>query len=87
MAVAILPTLLTRLNSSEAVEKRIENMWRVHKNRVDRGMGSTFKANSHHESLKQDHQFMIPNVTVSSEMLWNGSVSKQIIDNPFIRQH
>ena len=37
------------------VEKRIENMWRVHRNRVDRGLGGTFKTSGKHESMNQDH--------------------------------
>ena len=53
--VALLPTILARLSSSEEVEKRIENMWRVHKNRVDKGLGGTYKTHGYHESLKQDH--------------------------------
>ena len=30
---------------------------------------------------------MIPNVNVSSEMLWTGSLSKPVLDNVFLRQH
>ena len=40
------------------IEARIENMWRVHKNRTDKGLGATWRSNGHHESMQQDFNFL-----------------------------
>ena len=54
------------------VQKRIENMWRVHRNRVDMGLGATFRASGHHEGMKQDTNFRIPNASWSLEDVIDG---------------
>lgn len=51
-AVLLLPTFFAKQAYDNDVEKRIENLWRVHKNRVDRGMGGTWRSDGHHESNK-----------------------------------
>lgn len=62
-------------------------MWRTHKNRVDRGLGSTFNENGNHESMKQGKEFIIPNFHWSLDQLWNGGGGGAYIDNPFSRWH
>jgi hypothetical protein len=49
--VALLPTFLSRKAYENNVDKRIENMWRVHKNRVDKGLGPTYRTSGNHESM------------------------------------
>lgn len=62
-------------------------MWRTHKNRVDRGLGSTYKEHGAHESLRQGHEFNIPNFHWSLDLLINGAKGDAYYDNPFIRWH
>lgn len=47
-------------------------MWRVHRNRVDMGLGATFRASGHHEGMKQDTNFRIPNASWSLEDVIDG---------------
>jgi hypothetical protein len=49
--VALLPTFLSRKAYDNNVDKRIQNMWRVHKNRVDQGLGPTFNTNGYNENM------------------------------------
>jgi len=49
--VALLPTFLSRKAYENNVDKRIENMWRVHKNRVDKGLGPTYSTSGNHQSM------------------------------------
>lgn len=86
-ALLLLPTFLAKQAYEADIEKRIEHLWRVHKNRVDRGLGPTWSSSGHHKSLKQDHNVLIPNVTVASTMLWEGAMPEFTIDNAFQRHH
>lgn len=85
--VALVPTFLAKRAYNEDVEKRLTNMWRTHKNRVDRGLGGTYKEHGHHESLLQDSNTMIPNAHWSAGQLWEGAIADPWIDNPFFRWH
>ena len=86
-AVAIIPTLMARYAYSDQINARIENMWRSHKNRVDRGLGGTYRPDGHHESMKQDFNFNLPAASVSIGSLIDGRVDDTHIDNPFLRWH
>jgi len=54
------PTFTARWAFNTDVEKRIENMWRTYRNRLDKGMSGTWKSDGHHESAKADRSFIIP---------------------------
>jgi hypothetical protein len=56
------------------VDKRIENMWRTHKNRSDKILGPTWNASGYHESMMQDFNMVIPNASLTPEMLWDGAI-------------
>lgn len=81
------PTYMAKLAYSPNIEKRIENMWRTHKNRVDQGLGGTFNPTGFHESMKQDTNMRIPFVNVHVDLLTDGVIMDQRIDNPFVRWH
>jgi hypothetical protein len=49
--VALLPTYLSRKAYENEVDKRISNMWRVHRNRVDKNLGPTYSTDGNHESM------------------------------------
>lgn len=69
------------------MDKRIENMWRTHKNRSDKNLGPTWNASGYHESMMQDFNMVIPNASLTPEMLWDGAIMDQHFDNPFLRWH
>jgi len=62
-------------------------MWRVHRNRTDRGLGPTWRANGYHESMQQDKNGNIPNASWTIADLVDGVVTEQKFDNPFLRWH
>jgi len=83
----VAPTYLCKKAYEDDVQKRIENMWRVHKNRTDRGLGPTWSPSGHHESMKQDSNMLIPNASWSMANIVDGIVTDQRFDNPFLRWH
>lgn len=85
--VLVAPTLFTKYNYNEDVEARLANMWRVHKNRVDQGLGGTYKEHGQHESMLQNSNVMIPNAHWSARQLFEGTLAGGYIDNPFLRWH
>ena len=62
-------------------------MWRVHKNRTDRGLGGTWSPSGHHESMKQDKNMILSNASWSLEQIIDGVMTEQRFDNPFLRWH
>jgi len=51
------------------------------------GLGGTFRASGHHEGMKQDTNFRIPNASWSLEEVIDGFATKSRFDNPFLRWH
>lgn len=72
---------------SDQINARIANMWRTHKNRVDQGLGGTFKKTGHHESMKQDFNMQLPNAAISVASIIDGRQESTGFDNPFLRWH
>ena len=62
-------------------------MWRTHKNRTDKNLGGTYSSSGYHESMMQDFNMVIPNASITPDMLWEGAVLDQHFDNPFLRWH
>ena len=62
-------------------------MWRTHKNRMDKNLGGTYSSSGYHESMMQDFNMVIPNASLTPEMLWDGALMDQHFDNPFLRWH
>ena len=62
-------------------------MWRTHKNRVDNGLGSTYKEHGAHETGKSGKEFIIPNFHWSIDSLLTGAKGDSYYDNPFNRWH
>jgi hypothetical protein len=83
----IAPSYMTKVAYQNQIDKRIENMWRVHKNRVDTGKGSTIKGSGFHESMSQDYNMVLPNASLTSEMIIDGAIMDHHFDNPFLRWH
>jgi len=86
-AVLIVPTLMARTIYNDQINDRIENMWRTHKNRVDKGLAGTFNKSGHHESMKQDFNMQLPNAGLTVATLIDGRIDDVHYDNPFLRWH
>ena len=50
--VLLAPTLIAKQVLNQNIDQRIENMWRTHKNRVDRGLGATYQGSGNHLGMK-----------------------------------
>jgi hypothetical protein len=85
--VAVVPTLLARQAYNKNIEERISNMWRTHKNRVDRGLGATYNPTGFHEGMKQDFNVTIPALAISGSTMIDGREDSYHFDNPFLRWH
>lgn len=81
------PTLLAKQAFNKKIDERIANMWRVHKNRVDKGLGGTWDPAGYHESMKQDFTMVMTNASIHVDTLTDGVIFDHHIDNPFIRWH
>jgi hypothetical protein len=82
------PTYVARQAYNSDAEKRIEQMWNVHKNRVDRGLKGTFKSSGQHESLElQESNFIMPTMNLSWDNLFEGAELRGRFTNPFLRWH
>lgn len=73
--VLVLPSFLMKRAYNGDIDKRLADMWRVHKNRVDQGLGATYKDHGHHESMLQGKTIDIPNFHWSAEQLYDGVLS------------
>ena len=83
----VVPTYLSKVAYQNEVEKRIENMWRVHKNRTDKGKGATVHGSGFHEGMDQDFNFVMPGATLTGDMIADGAIKDHTFDNPFLRWH
>lgn len=65
---------MTKYVQEKKVEDRIKDMWKVHKNRVDQGKGSTYQPSGYHESMElQGSNFVIPKASVTAVELIDGA--------------
>jgi hypothetical protein len=85
--VFLLPTYFAKRAYGEDIEKRLANMWRTHKNRVDQGLGATYKAHGVHESMRQGSNVNLPNFHWSPQQLIDGGYQEAYFDNVFNRWH
>jgi len=85
--VLLAPTYMSKLAYQKRIDERIENLWRTHKNRTDAGKGSTLKTSGFHESMDQDKNMLLPNATLSPDMIVDGAILDHHFDNPFLRWH
>jgi hypothetical protein len=56
---ALAPTMIARHSYNQAINDRVDNLWRIHENRQKRGLGGTAKKNGWHEGHNQDTNFQI----------------------------
>lgn len=62
-------------------------MWTVHKNRVDRGKGGTYRTSGLHENMTQDRNYFINDMIVTTFALWTGTSENFHYDIPHMRWH
>jgi hypothetical protein len=70
----VAPTFMTKKALDNDVEKRVEQMWRVHKNRTEAGLGPTWAESGFHESMEQDMNFKIPNSIIHTDEIFDGAI-------------
>ena len=85
---AIAPTLFTRYCYNQSIDDRIDNLWRIHKNREEKGLGGTAEKCGIYLNHGGDQGFDILNgLHVRFDSLVHGITSRPYLDNPFVRFH
>lgn len=86
--VLFAPTILARLSYNEEVNSRVDNLWRIHRNREDAGMGGTYTStridNGSQHYQDTNYQFNA-GFHVRMEQLINGARVRPVLENPFSR--
>jgi hypothetical protein len=61
-------------------------MWKIHENRLKKGLGATQTSTNVYPHHKQDSNFSINGgLSFTLDMFTHGHQRKQYIDNPFLR--
>lgn len=82
------PTLATKYCYDSQIHERIDNMWKVHMNRVDKGLDGTYKEHGIYNDKMQDYTTQINNgVHMRLDSIIHGLTEKPYLDNPFQRFH
>jgi hypothetical protein len=83
----VAPTYLAKTAFNCEIEERISNMWRTHRNRVDRGLGATYNESGFHEGMTQDSNLELPNHFISLFELVTGAKMDLHFNAPHLRWH
>jgi hypothetical protein len=91
------PSAVAKVYYNCHIEERIEDLWKVHTNRVDRGkifinqilgLGATYNSSGVYNDKMQDYNRQIPaGVNIRLEGITRGLKDKTFFSNPFIRFH
>lgn len=81
------PTLLARYALNSEIDERISNMWRTHRNRVDRGLGGSWKSSGFHADMTQDTNILLPNNSSSLFEIVTGAKMDMFFNSPHLRWH
>lgn len=54
---AIAPTMIARFSYTQAMNDRVDNLWRIHENRQEQGLPGTYHSTGYHENMQQDRNF------------------------------
>ena len=85
---AVVPTLFARYSYNQTIDERIDNLWRIHKNREAKGLGGTAQKTNQYANHGQDKNFEInTGVSVRLDSIIHGISPQTQFDNPFVRFH
>ena len=81
------PVVVSRYLAHPETEERIANLWRIHCNRVDKGLGGTYQPNGYYDDKAVDMQYKHPahSFDVPFEELLHGRKYETQLDDPFTR--
>ena len=80
------PTVIAKYYARSCAGERIDNMWRIHCNRKEQGLGGTYKESGVYLDKRQDiGQFLHSGLNISLDQIVSGNVMNPTLDNPFTR--
>jgi len=80
----VAPTAVSKIYYDCHIHERIDNMWRIHMNRVDKGLDGTYKEHGIYEDKMQDYNQGINNgVQIRLDSITHGIIEQPYLDNPF----
>lgn len=83
----IAPTYLSRYAYNDQIDERVNNMWNVHRNRVDNGLGATYSNSGFHQHKPKEWNFNKDGHFVNVKNLITGVMPHTMFDNEYIRWH
>ena len=82
------PTVASKYYYDCHIHERIDNLWKIHQNRVDKGLGGTYKATNVYANKGVDANQRINNgVQIRLDQITHGLMEQPYLDNPFQRFH
>lgn len=87
---ALAPSLFSRYAYQQAIDERVDNLWRIHQNREKKGLKGTnlSTGNLDERDHTMDRGFNINNgIHLSMDSIVSGTIDKPQLNNPFTRFH
>jgi hypothetical protein len=82
------PTIASKVYYDCHIHERIDNLWRIHQNRVDRGLGATYKDTGVYMGKGVESNQKISNgLQIRLDAITHGILETPYLDNPFQRFH
>lgn len=81
------PTFVARKFASQEVNEKVNQMWRVHQNRLQQGLGKTYGNLAAQNKNTGKHVQFNNTVPMSVNYLLTGELDHQYIDQPLARMH
>jgi hypothetical protein len=83
----VVPGLFFGLLRNKYEDRRLKDSWRVHRNRMDKGLGGTYSGSGWHDGKDPDFYKNLTMVTYDIHELVTGEKKNEYFGNPFIRWH
>lgn len=84
----VAPTVASKYYYDCHIHERIDSLWKVHQNRVDKGLGGTYNATNVYANKGVDANQRINNgVQIRLDQITHGLMEQPYLDNPFQRFH
>jgi hypothetical protein len=82
----VAPTVASKYYYDCHIHERIDGLWKIHQNRVDKGLGGTYKATGVYDNKGIDANQRISNgVQIRLDSITHGILEQPYLDNPFQR--
>lgn len=87
LLAAIVPTVASKYYYENEIHERVDQLWRIHRNRVDRGLGSTADPRKFYENkmIGESSKRILQGLQMSFSDIISGYKPNYYLDAPFKR--